>query len=265
MSSSMRLSVLVSLAALCLASSAGAQGVGALAGTITDRMKQPLPGVRVTVADPALRRTGVTDADGRYGVADLPAGSYAVTAELPGFETVRVRDVIVAAGTTTDVSLTLEIGCVQEVQRVDPGFAVSLRDAIAIVRMRIVRSAPGESCRPTGFCVCTDHLVTISDVMKSRERRIGIGTIRFVQEGASLAGDPRAGGARAYAPGEEFVAFLRWDPAVNAFLALNGSLYMFPVRDGRVEFRPTDAPGMFDGMTVEEFSLALRALLAAVR
>jgi hypothetical protein len=261
-STSVAVAVLL-LATLC-PPGADAQSVGVLAGTVTDRMKQPLPGVRVTVAAGTLRRTAVTEHDGRYAVPDLPAGSYAVIAELPGFETVRIRDVAVASGSTTALSFTLEAGCLQDVHYVDSGFATALRDATAILRLRIIRSGPSESCRRLGVCACTDHIARVTDVLKAPERLV-IGTIRFVQEGVSIAAGHRDGGERPHAPGEEYVAFLRWDSGVNGFLRYGGPGYMFPVRDGRVEFRRTDAPGMFDGMAVEEFSLALRALLAAAR
>lgn len=58
---------------------------------------------------------------------------------------------------------------------------------------------------------------------------------------------------------------MRWDSATDRFLRINGPIYMLPIRDGRVEFRRTDAPGISDGMPVEEFSRALRALLTATR
>ena len=81
--------------------------------------------------------------------------------------------------------------------------------------------------------------------------------------GDRIAENGRHGSETPYAPGQEFVAFLRWDPAANLFVRMGGPMYMFPVRDGRVEFRRTDAPGLSDGMPVDEFSRALRASLTA--
>ena len=53
-----------------------------------------MPGVTVTIASPALQggaRTTVTDAEGRYRFAALPAGDYQVTFELAGFAPVEAR------------------------------------------------------------------------------------------------------------------------------------------------------------------------------
>jgi hypothetical protein len=61
------------------------------------------------------------------------------------------------------------------------------------------------------------------------------------------------------------IAFLRWEPAARRFVTILGPGYMFPVRGGRVRFGRTDAPGLSDGMPVEEFGRALRALMTSTR
>ena len=64
-------------------------------GKIVDESGGVMPGVTVTIASPALqggRARPVTDAEGRYRFAALPAGTYQVTFELAGFATIK-RDV----------------------------------------------------------------------------------------------------------------------------------------------------------------------------
>ena len=77
---------------MCLGSLLGpppawAQAPGVISGTVTDEDNRPLPGVTITLsdADGALHRSTVTDAKGRYELANLATGTYTVTAAVPGF------------------------------------------------------------------------------------------------------------------------------------------------------------------------------------
>lgn len=243
-----------------------AQVLGLLTGTVTDSTKAPLSGVKVTVLTASLERTAVTGPDGRYQFPNLPAGTYTARAELPGFETAVKNSVVVETGATTALHFALKIGCLEEAIRVDMGLARALQEATAIVQIRIADSAAGERCPSTSFCVCTEHVADVNRVVKAGQRDMSLTTIRFLQEGAGrLAENRRADAEKPYALGQQYVAFLRWDSATDRFLRFNGPIYMFPIRDGRVEFRRTDAPGMSDGMPVEEFVRVLRALMSATR
>ena len=68
------------------------QGVqtGAIRGVVKDAQGLVVPGVTVTATSPALQgpRVAVTDTEGAFSVAALPAGDYTVTYELSGFTTV---------------------------------------------------------------------------------------------------------------------------------------------------------------------------------
>src|SRR5262245_34203228 len=71
-----------------------AQGIGAasIVGTVRDVSGAVLPGVTVEAASQVLIekvRTSVTDAEGRYQIAELRPGTYSVTFSLPGFATFR--------------------------------------------------------------------------------------------------------------------------------------------------------------------------------
>ena len=56
----------------------------------------------------------VTDADGRYQVTALGAGSYTVTASLSGFKTATAKAIRVAPGQPVTIPLTLEVGSLDE-------------------------------------------------------------------------------------------------------------------------------------------------------
>lgn len=245
--------------ALYTPSAPRAQSIGSLTGMVTDTAKAPLPGVKLTVVAPTWERTAVAGPDGRYQFPGIPPGTYTVRAELAGFETVGRSGVVIETKATTTLHFTLKIGCLEFVDRVDPGIAWALRQATEIMQIRISQVRPGQRCPTEGLCVCTEYVADVIRVLKGRQREVSLTPIRFLQE------DGRAGEETPYSPGQEYVAFLRWDSAVGRFLRINGPIYMFPVRDNHVEFRRTDAPGITDGMRVAEFARALQKLVSATR
>ncbi len=102
----------------CLATAFG-QSVssGTIQGTIKDASNAVLPGVTVTLTSPSLQVpqiVQVSDAAGAYKFVDLPAGTYALKAELPGFATA-IRDQLrLTVGFVATVDLTLKVGAMEE-------------------------------------------------------------------------------------------------------------------------------------------------------
>jgi hypothetical protein len=101
-----------------LATNAAAQSATAnITGRATDSSSAALPGVTVSVTSPNLiggARTVVTDDQGVYRFTQLPGGSYIVKFELPGFTTLNVEGVSVAAGATMTINGKLEVASLQE-------------------------------------------------------------------------------------------------------------------------------------------------------
>lgn len=89
---------------------------GRVEGTASDAQGLVLPGVTVTIESDQLvaARTATTDVDGSYRFAQLTAGSYMLTFELGGFQTVVYEDVIVTGGATYDISAEMAIATVAE-------------------------------------------------------------------------------------------------------------------------------------------------------
>jgi Carboxypeptidase regulatory-like domain/TonB dependent receptor len=87
-----------------------------IAGTITDTQAGVLPGVTVTVtnAESGTVRTAVTEADGKYRVQGLAPGRYNLTAELPGFQTVAVKDITLVIGQEYTRDFQLGLSTLQE-------------------------------------------------------------------------------------------------------------------------------------------------------
>jgi hypothetical protein len=88
-----------------------------LAGLVRDTSGGVLPGVTVEAASPVLIekvRITVTDGSGRYAIADLRPGTYAVTFSLTGFSTIVREDVILTGTATVTISVDMQVGGVQE-------------------------------------------------------------------------------------------------------------------------------------------------------
>ena len=89
----------------------------ALTGTVRDSSGGVLPGVTVEVSSPALiekLRTTVTDANGLWRIVDLRPGTYAVSAALTGFTTVRRDGIELTGSATLTIPLELRVGALEE-------------------------------------------------------------------------------------------------------------------------------------------------------
>lgn len=95
----------------------------AIAGRITDRAGQPISDATVSVIE--LARSATTGTDGRFQLADLPAGRYSLSVRRVGYVSVlRVVDIAIA---DLDVNITLDPGAV----RIEPVNVTSTRAPIA--------------------------------------------------------------------------------------------------------------------------------------
>ena len=84
-----------------------------ITGAITDQSGAVIPHATVVLAGP-VTRTLQSDATGQYLVPDLPPGSYAVSAEYPGFARQTLPAVSVNASSLTQANLTLHVGSVSQ-------------------------------------------------------------------------------------------------------------------------------------------------------
>jgi len=94
----------------------GASTTGSINGKVEDSSAAVLPGVTVTVAGPSLMgvQTSVSDTGGNYRFPALPPGTYTVTFELPGFNTLKRENIQIAMGFTATVNAQLQVASVQE-------------------------------------------------------------------------------------------------------------------------------------------------------
>ena len=84
---------------------------GDIKGKVTDEQGQPLPGVEITAAGPALQgtRTVISGKDGAFHFALLPVGRYILTFKLNGFGTTRQENVLVRLGQTTSTKAAMPL------------------------------------------------------------------------------------------------------------------------------------------------------------
>ena len=113
--------VVAVLAACLMASTAFAQGGGAsttgsISGKVSDTSNAVLPGVTVNATSPALMgvQSSVTDGGGNYRFPALPPGTYTLTFELPGFNTLKRENIQIAMGFTATINGELAVASLQE-------------------------------------------------------------------------------------------------------------------------------------------------------
>jgi carboxypeptidase family protein len=89
---------------------------GTITGTVRDSVGGVVPGVTITLINTGTnaQRAVETDERGDYNVVLLPAGTYEIRAELPGFKTAVAKDVRVSVDDRLRLNLTLAVGDIAE-------------------------------------------------------------------------------------------------------------------------------------------------------
>jgi outer membrane receptor for ferrienterochelin and colicin len=91
---------------ICSNSSVQAGTTGKLAGKVTDRQtKEALYGVNISVLPTKLG--GISDAEGKYYVLNLPPGVYQVRASYLGYTSITVQNIKISADQTTHLDIEL--------------------------------------------------------------------------------------------------------------------------------------------------------------
>ena len=112
-----RLLVLIVALQFCAMLTASAQESSAnIQGRVEDARGAVVPDVKITVINDGqgIQRETVTNREGYFVVPLLPAGTYTLTAEMPGFATIRVVDIVLQVSINSYVPLTLNPAPVTE-------------------------------------------------------------------------------------------------------------------------------------------------------
>ena len=87
---------------------------GSITGTVKDEQAAILPGVTVTLTGKQGTKTEVTDASGVYRFPALEVGTYAIAADLSGFQKAAFDNIVISAGRELAIDLVMKIGGVSE-------------------------------------------------------------------------------------------------------------------------------------------------------
>lgn len=212
---------------------------GEIAGRIADAGGGAIPGARVAARSAGDRREAVTDAGGRFILPALPVTAYDVTVELAGFRAQSGRVDLTPATRRAYLEWTLEVGCIEEVQRVvfSPRDAAPRAHAIVYVRAEADYGAILWSNAHLCGSVRRDFAARV--VAASPERSGGL------DAGASIRilGEPRL---PALAPGRDYVALL-WRTRPKGDVWTFGDRQVLPVVDGFI--RAPSEPEL-DGLSI---------------
>src|SRR5258708_1556372 len=105
------------VAAVLLPSSAFAQAVGTVSGTVLDQQGRVIPGATVTMINEGTTdmRVVVSDSEGNFVVTNLQPGQYTLKISLESFRTLERKNIVLSAGERLAVSnLALEVGSAGE-------------------------------------------------------------------------------------------------------------------------------------------------------
>ena len=119
---------------------------GSIRGEVTDPSGAVVPNAKVTVKDTAngVSREVSSGPDGGYVVAELPAGSYDITVEVPGFQVTRQDGAVVEVGRDTRVDIRLILrGADVVTVNAPPPLVETTRDVLGeVVDQRLVADLP---------------------------------------------------------------------------------------------------------------------------
>lgn len=80
-----------------------------LEGKVVDSSGAVLPGASIEVKGSTVERTTVSDTDGFYRVAALPAGTYVVTASMKGFKTKVLEGIVLVLDRTATLDIAMDV------------------------------------------------------------------------------------------------------------------------------------------------------------
>jgi hypothetical protein len=159
--------VVAVLLSLAMADSAWAQGVttGAIQGTVTDQLGQPISNAQVVVTDTRTGRTagGLTNDAGRFFVAALqPGGPYTVSVQIIGYRTEERLDVRVTLSTTATLVFQLEESAVEVAPLTvsvegSPLFSATRTGSQATIQQEEIQANPTLQRQITDFAILSPY------------------------------------------------------------------------------------------------------------
>jgi Carboxypeptidase regulatory-like domain len=228
---------------------------GVITGTVTDASRAVVPGATITVIQKGTNTSfkSTTSAAGDFTVPSLPVGSYQVRTEKSSFKTNVTENVVVVAGDTVRMDVTLQVGQTQQTVEVAATTQLVQTENARVstsVSSTLVNSLPvlvnGASRSPF------DLASTTAEVNAAGTFRIGGGndTVGITLDGSSLAGDKigsdagNGGAAAMNSPSVE--ALTEFNVEAGGFKAETGH-----VSGGNLSFVSKSGTNQFHGSAFE--------------
>ncbi len=165
MSKTLKLSLLC-LLLLGLSSIAAAQSTttGAIGGVVSNPNKEVVPGASITVknVDTNKEDAATTDDSGRFKVANLQPGRYAVTVNSSGFSPMTQENVVVEVGRETNLEVALSVGPVTgtvDVSAEAPVINTTQQDFSSNINQTSINELPINGRRWSNFALLTPGAV----------------------------------------------------------------------------------------------------------
>ena len=137
---------------------------GAIGGVVTNPNKEVVPGAAVTVrnVDTNKEDAGTTDDTGRFKVANLQPGRYAVKVASAGFSDITQENVVVEIGRETSLELSLSVGPVTgtvDVSAEAPVINTTQQDFSTNINQTSINELPINGRRWSNFALLTPGAV----------------------------------------------------------------------------------------------------------
>jgi hypothetical protein len=128
--------VTLSFSVTAFAQGGGASSTGTIQGRVTDSQGAVLPGVTITATSPALiqPQTTTTTENGSYRFPAVPPGTFDLTYELSGFNTLKRSGIQISLGFTANVNVELALATLQETVTVSGASPVIDTSATRVVQ-----------------------------------------------------------------------------------------------------------------------------------
>jgi len=164
--SRIRKALFVNVLVLALSCVAFAQSTttGSIGGVVTNPNKEVVPGAAVTVRNMGTNKedTATTDDSGRFKVANLQPGNYAVTVNSTGFSPMTSENVVVEIGRETSLEIALSVGPVTgtvDVSAEAPVINTTQQDFSTNINQTSINELPINGRRWSNFALLTPGAV----------------------------------------------------------------------------------------------------------